>query len=101
MLVAFLTTRVQSPTEDKAKLHRGMGCLIGTVNLSLTLKVEGPIRETAFVDASFATHSSDMKSHTGVSCNEQRYSLDFAKSRGIIGSIFGQQCPYQSSICEN
>ena len=66
-LVAFLTTRVQSPTEDdRAKLHRGMGYIIGTIGLSLTLEVEGPIRVTAYVDASFATHSSDMKSHTGV-----------------------------------
>ena len=66
-LVAFLTTRVQSPTEDdRAKLHRGMGYIIGTIGLSLTLEVEGPIRVTAYVDASFATHNSDMKSHTGV-----------------------------------
>ena len=66
-LVAFLTTRVQSPTEDdRAKLHRGMGYLAGTIELYLTLKIECPIRVTAYVDASFATHSSDMKSHTGV-----------------------------------
>ena len=40
-LVAFLTTRVQSPTEDdRAKLHKGMGYLFGTIDLSLTLKVE-------------------------------------------------------------
>ena len=67
-LAAFLTTRVQSPTEDdRAKLHRGMGYIIGTTGLSLTLEVEGPIRVIAYVDASFATHNSDMKSHTGVS----------------------------------
>ena len=67
-LVAFLTTRVQSPTEDdSAKLHRGMEYIIGTTGLSLNLEVEGPIRVTAYVDASFATHSSHMKSHTGVS----------------------------------
>ena len=66
-LVAFLTTRVQSLTEDdRAKLHKGMGYLFGTIDLLLTLKVEGPIRVTAYVDASFTTHSSDMKSHTGV-----------------------------------
>ena len=28
--------------------------------------MEGPVRVTAYVDASFATHNSDMKSHTGV-----------------------------------
>ena len=66
-LAAFLNTRVQSPTEDgRAKLHRGMGYIIGTVGSSPTLEVEGPIRVTAYVDASFATHNSDMKSHTGV-----------------------------------
>ena len=58
-LVAFLTTRVQSPTEDdRAKLHKGIGCIIGTIGLSLTLDT--------YVNASFATHNSDMKSHTGV-----------------------------------
>ena len=66
-LVAFLTTRVQAPTEDdQAKLHRGIKYLTGTANLTLTLRVEGPIRVSAYVDASFATHSADMKSHTGV-----------------------------------
>ena len=65
--VAFLTTRVQSPTEDdRSKLHRGMGYIIGTIGLSLTLEVEGPIRVAAYMDASFATHNSDMKSHTSV-----------------------------------
>ena len=40
-LVAFLTTRVQLPTVDhRAKLHKGMGNLSRTVDLSLTLKVE-------------------------------------------------------------
>ena len=43
-----------------------MGYLAGTIELYLTLKIEGPIRVTAYVDASFASHSSDMKSHTGV-----------------------------------
>ena len=66
-LVAFLTTRVQSPTEDdRAKLHRGMKYIIGTIGLSLTLGVEGLIRVTSYVDAPFATDNSDMKSHTGV-----------------------------------
>ena len=57
-LVAFLTTRVQSPTEDdRAKLHKGMRYLCETIDLSLTLKVEGPIRVAAYVDVSFATQS--------------------------------------------
>ena len=65
-LVAFLTTRVQSPTEDdQAKLDRGMRYITGTSTLGLTLRIEGPVRVTAFVDASFATHA-DMRSHTGV-----------------------------------
>ena len=66
-LVAFLTTRVHAPTEDdRSKLHKGMGYLAGTIDLCLTLEVKGPIKVTAFVDASFATHNSDMRSHTGV-----------------------------------
>ena len=66
-IVAFLATRVQSPTEDdRAKLHKGIGYLSRTVDLSLTVKAEGSIRVTAYIDASFATYSSDMKSHTRV-----------------------------------
>ena len=65
-LVAFLTTRVQSPTEDdQAKLDRGMRYIAGTAALGLTLRIEGPIRVTAYIDASFAIHA-DMRSHTGV-----------------------------------
>ena len=65
-LVAFLTTRVQSPTEDdRAKLDRGMRYITGTAALGLTLRAQGPIHVTAYVDASFATHT-DMRSHTGV-----------------------------------
>ena len=43
-----------------------MKYLNATPDLTLTLRIEGPIRVTAYVDASFATHGSDMKSHTGV-----------------------------------
>ena len=66
-LVAFLTTRVQSPTEDdRSKLHKGMGYLAGTIDLSLKSEVTGPIEVTAFVDASFASQKTDMRSHTGI-----------------------------------
>ena len=66
-LVAFLTMKVQSPSEDdRSKLHRGMGYIIGTIGLSLTLEVEGPTRVIEYVNASFATHNSNMKSHTGM-----------------------------------
>ena len=42
-LVAPLTTRVQSPTEDdQAKLHRGLEHLARTVDLFLTLEVKDP-----------------------------------------------------------
>ena len=30
------------------------------------MKLKGPIKVTAFVDASFTMHNSDMRSHTGV-----------------------------------
>ena len=43
-----------------------MKYLAGTPELTITLRVEGPVCVTAYIDASFATHSSDMRSHTGV-----------------------------------
>ena len=43
-----------------------MESIIGTIDLSLALEVEETIRVTAYVEASFAAHNSDMKNHTGV-----------------------------------
>lgn len=66
-LVASLMKRLQSPTEDDRT--KVLGCtryLTGIADLLLTLEVKGPVRVTAFVDASFATHISNMKSHTRV-----------------------------------
>ena len=66
-LVAFLTARVHSPTEDdRSKLYKGMRYLAGTIDLSLKLEVKGPIKVTTYVDASLATHNSEMRSHTGL-----------------------------------
>ena len=43
-----------------------MRYLAGTIDLSLKLEVKGPIKVTTYVDASLATHNSEMRSHTGL-----------------------------------
>ena len=50
--------------DDLVKLERGMKYLAGMPEVAITFRVEGPVCVTAYVDASFATHSSDMRSHT-------------------------------------
>jgi hypothetical protein len=63
--VAFLTTRVVSPTvEDWKKLSRGIKYLRGSKELFLTLEAADGIDIKWFIDASFAVHP-DMRSHTG------------------------------------
>lgn len=66
LTVAFLTTRVNSPTEgDKRKLEKLMRYINGTRNLSIT--IDGSQIRTPWVsiDASYGTHH-DGKSHTGL-----------------------------------
>jgi Reverse transcriptase (RNA-dependent DNA polymerase) len=63
--IAFLSTRVQAPTEDDwTKLQRLLKYINGTKDLGICLEAGAGIVVLAYVDASFAVHG-DMKSHTG------------------------------------
>ena len=63
--IAFLSTRVQAPTEeDWAKLGRLLKYINGSKDLGICLEAGTGIVVFAYVDASFAVHG-DMKSHTG------------------------------------
>jgi hypothetical protein len=63
--IAFLSTRVQNPTQhDWFKLRRMMDFLKTTVNDGLTLRANLNIIVNWYLDAAFAVHS-DFKSHTG------------------------------------
>jgi hypothetical protein len=65
MAVAFLCTRVQTPThDDRAKLIRTMKYLRGTKHLVLRLRADNLNILKWWVDAAFAVHR-DMRSHTG------------------------------------
>jgi hypothetical protein len=64
--VAFLTTRVQNPTEeDWSKLERAIRYIRGTKALGIRLKADKSMVIIVYVDASFAVHP-NMRSHTGV-----------------------------------
>jgi hypothetical protein len=66
LTVSFLCTRVTKVTErDLMKLKRLVNYVSCTKDITLTLKVEYPIRLFCFVDASYGEHI-DGKSHTGV-----------------------------------
>ena len=63
--VAFLCTRVKSPTEqDYKKLGRVISYLLETVHLPLVIGVDNSRTLTWNIDASFVVHP-DCKSHTG------------------------------------
>jgi len=63
---AFLSTRVQSPTEDDwTKLQRGLEYLHGSQGLGITLEcAEGPVNVITHIDAAYGVHH-DAKSHSG------------------------------------
>ena len=64
--VAYLTTRVKSPTAgDMTKLNRVLKYLNGSVNRCLILNPHGPLVVIGYIDAAFGLHS-DGKSHTGM-----------------------------------
>ena len=66
LAVNFLTTRVQTPTkEDNEKLKRVLKYLNGTKHRGLRLKIGKSVFVHSYIDASFATHNQDAKSHTG------------------------------------
>jgi len=63
--IAFLSTRVQEPTEeDWSKLDRVLKYINCTKDMGICLEAGAGIIVLAYVDASFAVHG-DMKSHTG------------------------------------
>ena len=62
---AFLSTRVQSPTEDDwTKLQRGLEYLCGAPNLGITLECSDPVNVITHIDAAYGVHV-DAKSHSG------------------------------------
>ena len=64
--VAFLTTRVQHPTEaDNKKLERVLGYLLRTRDRALVLEPSRDMQLSAYVDASYDVHEG-ARSHTGV-----------------------------------
>jgi hypothetical protein len=78
--VAFLSTRVKSPTEqDKVKLDRVLKYLAGTKELGLILEIGDHLLVRSYVDASFGVHS-DFKGHTGGTIQLGNSALVFSKS---------------------
>ena len=64
--VAYLTTRVQEPTErDKDKLIRLIRYVSSTVGQELVLSSSKPCQVIGMIDASYALHP-DARSHTGL-----------------------------------
>ena len=65
--VAFLTTRVSVATEqDRQKLLRVLKYLNGNRDMPLVIKPDNELLVEGYVDASFCTHISDGKGHTGL-----------------------------------
>jgi hypothetical protein len=66
LTVSFLTTRVQSPTEeDMQKLKRALKYVNGTRALGLRLAYNPSHTVHAYIDASYGVHD-DYRSHTGM-----------------------------------
>jgi hypothetical protein len=66
-VVSFLCTRVTKATEeDQAKLENLLGFLKRTMTRKLYLRAMNSRQLLAFIDAAFALHFFDSKSHTGV-----------------------------------
>lgn len=66
--ISYLCTRVSRPkSDDWKKLYRIMAYLACTRNYFLTLK-PSDLQLKCQVDASFAVHSLDMRSHSGILC---------------------------------
>jgi hypothetical protein len=67
LAVAFLTTRVTAATEeDREKLLRVLKFLNGNRDMPLIIKPSGELLVEGYVDASFCTHVTDGKGHTGL-----------------------------------
>ena len=80
--IAFLTTRVKSPTKDDwCKLKRMMGFLKATSDDVLTLDADSSGTIVWHVDAAFAVHP-DFRSHTGAT---------MTLGKGVIQSVSTKQ----------
>ena len=65
LAIGFLCTRVSKTTsQDLRKLKQVLQYLRGTIDDTLTLGANNPMKMETWVDASYAVHH-DMKSHTG------------------------------------
>jgi hypothetical protein len=85
---AFLTTRVQAPTEqDMAKLDRMLAYLSVTSEMGIKLGGDGlgPMTVTAYVDASYGVHW-DFKSHTGCMISVSRGPVYVSSKRQKLNS---------------
>jgi hypothetical protein len=66
--VAFLTTRAIACTkQDLGKLHRVIGHLRATPERGIVIQFGSDPRAQGYIDASYAIHQRDGKSHTGAS----------------------------------
>jgi hypothetical protein len=78
--IAFLATRVKSPTEqDQAKLDRVLKYIAGSKELGLKLEIGNQLLVRSYVDASFGVHA-DYKGHTGGIIVLGNSALIFSKS---------------------
>ena len=83
LTICFLATRVRDPTEqDLGKLNRLLMYLNGTKHLMLKISADNIINISAYVDASYGTHS-DYKSHSGCT---------ISMGRGVIYRVFQLNC---------
>jgi len=84
--VSYLTTRVQKPTvRDLEKLNRVLKYLNGTRDLALYLSGSNVLNISAYIDASYATHS-DYKSHSGVCISLGRGPIYCSSSKQKLNS---------------
>jgi hypothetical protein len=68
LTVSFLATRAQTPTShDLHKLHRVISYVQNTSDRGIVIEFGADFRARAFVDAAYAIHQKDKKSHTGAS----------------------------------
>lgn len=66
LAVNFLTTRVQDPRQDDwNKLFRVLKYINGSKSRGLTLRIGESVFVHAYIDASYGSHQTDGKSHSG------------------------------------
>ena len=66
LAIGFLCTRVSKSTkQDQAKLRRVLEYINGSMDVEYTIGADDMTKMRSWVDAAFAIHPADMKSHTG------------------------------------